>query len=195
MRITPENPLDAPETLDAPEAPEDGQAPEPAPQPVRELVLLAGLNQTDIAHVHREVLRVLRSGIDTAHVDAYSDDAWPRETLPSYERLLALGRDALAAGRRSRRDDPGMAIDVDVRDDEQFGLLLTLAPYTINAEACQGDRPVFSANDSGTSLWLAVTREQEAELRGRLRELGIPADVLADAQRRRRRWWSGGRPR
>lgn len=88
-----------------------------------------------------------------------------------------------------------MGIDIDVRDDEQFGVLLDLAPHTINAEARQGDRRILSANDSGTSLWLAVTREQEAELLGRLGELGVPAAVLADAPRRRRRWWSGRRPR
>ncbi|MGY1498792.1 hypothetical protein ACW4TU_19710 [Streptomyces sp. QTS52] len=178
MRITPEGTL------------EDGQDGGPVPEPVRELVLLEGLDHADIAHVHREALRVLRSGLDTAHLDAYSDDAWPPETLPSYERLLTLGTETLAAGRRSRRADLGMAIDIDVRDDEQFGLLLALAPHTINAEAGQGDRSVFSANDSGTSLWLAVTMEQEAELRRRLGELGIPADVLADAPRRRRGWWS-----
>ncbi|WP_371661675.1 hypothetical protein [Streptomyces sp. NBC_00280] len=183
MRTTPEGTL------------EGGQGREPAHEPVRELVLLEGLNHADIAHVHREALRVLRSAVDTAHLDAYSDDAWPPETLPSYERLLSLGREASAEGRRSRRDDSGMAIDIDVSDDEQFGLLLTLAPHTINAEACQGGRPVFSANDSGTALWLAVTQEQEAELRRRLGELGIPAAVLADAPRRRRGWWTGRRPR
>jgi hypothetical protein len=176
---------------------EDGQDRELAPEPVREpvLVLVEGLNHADVALVHREALRVLRSGIDRAHLDAYSDGAWPPQTLPSYERLLTLGREALADGRRSRRDDPGMGIDIDVRDDEQFGVLLDLAPHTIHAEARQGERQIFSANDSGSSLWLAVTREQEAELRGRLAELGIPDVVFADAPRRRRRWWSGRRPR
>ncbi|MFF3375740.1 hypothetical protein ACFYXF_22670 [Streptomyces sp. NPDC002680] len=62
-------------------------------EPVRELVLVAGLSHADIALVHREALRALRSGIDTAHLDAYGDD-------------------------------PGMAIGVDVRDDEQFELLV-----------------------------------------------------------------------
>jgi hypothetical protein len=180
MRITPEGIV------------EGGQGRERADEPARELVLLEGLNRADIGHVHREALRVLRSAVDTAHLDAYSDDDWPPETLPSYERLLSLGREALAEGRRSRRDDPGMAIDIDVSDDDQFGLLLALAPHAINAEACQGGRSVFSANDSGTALWLAVTQEQEAELRRRLGELGIPAAVLVDAPRRRRRsGWIG----
>ena len=74
---------------------------------------------------------------------------------------------------------------IDVRDDEQFELLLDLVPYTIHAEARRGDRQILSANDSGTSLWLAVTREQEAELRSRLRESGLPsAAVLVDPSRR-----------
>ncbi|MFI1359435.1 hypothetical protein ACH4TV_38550 [Streptomyces sp. NPDC020898] len=180
MRITPEG------------TSEDGQDGELAPEPVRELALvpMEGLNHADITLVHREALRVLRPGIDTAHLDAYSDDAWPPEALPSYERLLTLDREAAPTdGSPSRRRDPGMAIDIDVRDDEQFELLVTLAPYTIGAEAAQGDRPVFSANDSGTSLWLAVTREQEAQLQRRLRELGIPEAALTDAPRRRPSWW------
>lgn len=99
-------------------------------------------------------------------------------------------------GRRSGRDDPGMGIDIDVRDDEQFGVLLDLAPLTINAEARQGDRQILSANGSGTSLWLAVTREQERELLARLGVLGIATSVLADAPRRRRRGlWRGQRSR
>ncbi|MEV3853909.1 hypothetical protein AB0J38_06230 [Streptomyces sp. NPDC050095] len=101
----------------------------------------------------REALRVLRPFIDTAHVDAYSDDDWPYDVLGAYQDALSLARDAVAAGTRSRRADPGMGIDIDVRDDAQFEILVALAPFTINAEARQGNRLVFSASDSGHSLW------------------------------------------
>ncbi|PZH15847.1 hypothetical protein C1I97_07545 [Streptomyces sp. NTH33] len=117
--------------------------------PGRELVLVDGLSPADVALVHREALRVLRHSIDAAHLDAYSDDAWPPAVLPSYERVLSLAREAVADGTRSRLCDPGTGIDIDVRDDGQFGVLSDLVPYTINAEGRRGDRLVFSASDSG----------------------------------------------
>ncbi|MFG3496771.1 hypothetical protein [Streptomyces sp. NPDC047886] len=145
----------------------------------RELILVDGLRPVDVALVHREALRVMRSGIDTAHLDAYSDDPWPEPVLPSYERALSLGRGRAADGTRSPRDDSGMGIDIDVRDDAQFEVLVDLAPYTINAEGRRGDRLVFSASDTGTSLWIAVTAVQETVLLARLDTLGIPRTVLA----------------
>ncbi|GAA4834871.1 hypothetical protein [Kitasatospora terrestris] len=148
-----------------------------------ELVLADGMSPADVVLVHREALRVLRSGIDTAHVDAYSDDPWPPAVVHSYERVLSLAREAAAHGTRPRRADPGMGIDIDVRDDAQFELLLDLAPHAINAEGRRGDRLVFGAGDSGTSLWIAVTREQEVELLSRLDALGIPPTAFAVRQR------------
>ncbi|MEV4440216.1 hypothetical protein AB0K09_14540 [Streptomyces sp. NPDC049577] len=129
--------------------------------------------------VHREALRVRRPDIDAALVDAYSDDEWPPSVLRSYERALALAAQEAANGTRSRRADPGMGIDIDVRDDEQFEVLSDLAPYTIGAEGRREGRLVFSAGDSGTSLWISVTREQEAELRSRLEARGVPPTALA----------------
>ncbi|MEU1698147.1 hypothetical protein ACPC36_30935 [Streptomyces pseudogriseolus] len=153
--------------------------------PGRELVLVDGLSPADVVLVHREALRVLRSGIDTAHFDAYSDDAWPPAVLHSYERALTLARQEVADGIRSRRADPGTGIEIDVRDDAQFELLLDLAPHTINAEGWRGDRLVFSASDSGTALWIAVTDEQAAELLARLDALGIPSTALSAQPRGR----------
>ncbi|MBT2365811.1 hypothetical protein J7E88_10945 [Streptomyces sp. ISL-10] len=144
-----------------------------------ELVLMDGSSAADVALVHREALRVLRSDIGVAHLDAYSDDAWPPAVLHAYERALSLAREEVSAGTRSPGADTGMGIDIDVRDDRQFEVLSDLAPYTINAEGWRGDRLVFSASDSGTSLWIAVTEEQKAELVSRLEALGIPPTVLA----------------
>jgi len=117
---------------------------------------------------------VLRSSIETAHIDAYSDAAWPQEVVSLYERALSMGRDAVVRGARSIKDDPGMGIDIDVRDDAQFEVLLALAPYTIHAEAWRTGRQVFSAGDTGTALWVAVTQQQEVELMSRLAAHGIP---------------------
>ncbi|MFG2112485.1 hypothetical protein ACGFRB_07575 [Streptomyces sp. NPDC048718] len=146
---------------------------------VRAYVLTDGASPADVVRVHREALRVLRPGIDVAHIDVYSDAPWPPEVLPSCERALSLAREGVARGSRSRRADPGMGIDLDPRDDGQFAVLTDLAPYTIHAEAWGGGRPVFSADDSGTALWIEATREQEAALEARLSLLGIGWDVLA----------------
>ncbi|MGW3498237.1 hypothetical protein [Streptomyces sp. NPDC001020] len=155
-------------------------------EPRRELVLVDGLSPANIVLVHREALRVLRSSIDAAHLDAYSDEAWPAAVLHSYEGALSLARDA-ADDTCLRRSDPGMAVDIDVRDDAQFEVLSDLAPYTIHAEGWRGDQEVFSTSDTGTSLWVAVTQAQEAELVSRLDTLGIPPTALALLQPRRRR--------
>ncbi|MEU1457711.1 hypothetical protein [Streptomyces avermitilis] len=162
--------------------------------PRREFVLADGLSSADVQHVHREALRVLRSDIDAAHLDAYSDEAWPPAVRGSYERALSLAREEVASGTRSQRDDLGMGIDIDVRDDDQFGVLADLAPYTINAEGWEGDCLIFDANDTGTSLCIAVTQEQEAALLSRLDALGVPVPALAPLPSRRRRWvpaWFG----
>lgn len=144
----------------------------------RGLVPGAGVGPGDVARITREAPGVLRAGMDAAHLDACSDAAWPPAVLPSYRSALALARAAVAAGTRSRRADPGMGIDIDARDDAQFRLLLDLAPHTIHAEGRQGRHRVFSADDSGTALWIAVTREQEAELPSRPAVRGIPATAL-----------------
>ncbi|MEV7731452.1 hypothetical protein AB0O75_04910 [Streptomyces sp. NPDC088921] len=152
---------------------------------VRELVLGDGVRPTDVVRVHREALYVLRSSIDAAHIDAYSGDAWPPEVLHSYERALLLAQQEVARGSRSRRADPGMGIDIDVRDDGQFEVLSDLVPYTIHAEGWWDGRLVFSASDSGTSLWIEVTQEQKAELLSRLALLGIPPGALTELTSRR----------
>ncbi|MDJ0466456.1 hypothetical protein [Streptomyces sp. H27-C3] len=146
--------------------------------PIGEFVLRDGLTSADAVILHREALHVLRPGITTAHLDAYSDDEWPTAVLQSHERALSLAREALKQGTRSRRDDPGMGIDIDVRDDAQFEVLVDLAPYTIDAECSQEGQSVFSASDSGTSLWITITPKQETELRARLDALGAPSTAL-----------------
>ncbi|MFG2646018.1 hypothetical protein ACGFYP_34235 [Streptomyces sp. NPDC048370] len=144
----------------------------------REPLLAGGLSPTDAVLLHRETLHMLRSGIDTAHLDAYSDDPWPPTVLRSYEHTLPLAQKAVAAGTRPRHADPGMGIDIDVRDDAQFELLPDLAPHTIHAEGRRGNQLVFNASDSGTSLRMALTQEQKTELLSRLHTQGIPPQAI-----------------
>lgn len=152
--------------------PQDGE-------PLRALVCAGALSPADVVRVHRAALGVLRPVLDAAHVDAYSGDFWPPAVMPSYERALALARQEVADGTRRRRSDPGMGIDIDVRDDAQFEVLLDLAAHTIHAEASAAGRQVFAASDTGTALWVAVTAAQEEQLLSLLDGFGIPRDVFA----------------
>lgn len=148
--------------------------------PRHELFLRGGLDAADVVSAHREAIRVLRESIETAHLDAYSDDAWPQEVVPTYERALLMAKNAVADGVGSAKDDLGMGIDIDVRDDVQFDVLLTLAPYTIHTEAWRQGRLIFSAGDTGTALWIAVTSQQEARLMSRLDALGVARTAFRD---------------
>ncbi|WP_169797004.1 hypothetical protein [Peterkaempfera griseoplana] len=66
-----------------------------------------------------------------------------------------------------------MGIEVDVRDDAQFDLLMALAPYSIHVEAWSRGVAVYSASDTGTGLCATVTASQEAELTTRLDAHGM----------------------
>ncbi|MDQ0798086.1 hypothetical protein [Streptomyces sp. B1I3] len=158
-----------------------------ANEPRRELFLRDDLEAVYVDSAHREALRVLRDSIETAHVDAYSDAPWPREVVAAYEQALSMAENQAAAGVRSAKDDVGMGIDIAVRDDTQFDVLLALAPFTIHAEAWRQGRQIFSASDTGTALWIAVTSQQEAQLTSRLGALGAPQTAFATQPRRRRR--------
>jgi hypothetical protein len=104
----------------------------------RELVLVGGSGPADVAHLHREALRVLRSDIDAAHLDAYSDDAWPLGVPRSYERVLSLAREAVANGTRSRRDDPGMGIDTTSATTRSSNCCWTWFPIRSTPKADEG---------------------------------------------------------
>ncbi|MET7860591.1 hypothetical protein ABZS81_25925 [Streptomyces sp. NPDC005318] len=153
----------------------------------RDLFLRDDLEAGDVVSAHREALRVLRDSIETAHVDAYSDIAWPREVVAAYEHALSMAENQVAEGVRSAKGDPGMGIDVAVRDDTQFDVFLSLAPFTIHAEAWRQGREIFSASDTGTALWIAVTSQQEVQLVSRLGALGVPQTAFTTQPRRRRR--------
>ncbi|MFE3944869.1 hypothetical protein ACFXPV_23850 [Streptomyces sp. NPDC059118] len=157
-----------------------------ADEPRQDLFLRHGQEAADVVRVHREALRILRDSIETAHVDAYSDSTWPREVAPAYEQVLSMAANEMAEGVRSAKGDPGMGVDLDVRDDTQFDALRALDPYTNDAEAWRQGREIFSASDTGTALWIAVTSEQEARLRSRLDALGVPQTVFTTQPPRRR---------
>ncbi|WP_175408533.1 hypothetical protein [Streptomyces sp. TRM64462] len=133
--------------------------------------------------LHRQVLLVLRDYIDAAHIDAHSDEPWPEGVRHLQERALRMAERQVADGRRRGKDDPGMGIDLDVRDDADFEVLAGLAPYTIHAEAWSRGRCVFSAGDTGTALCVSLTAEQEAALVARLEAVGVDGRVVSGLTR------------
>ncbi|MFJ9697337.1 hypothetical protein [Kitasatospora sp. NPDC101183] len=146
--------------------------------PERELVLRDGLDPANVARAHRAALEVLRYNLDTVRIDALSDRPWPETVAAAHRRALALGRaQARAAGRF--RGDPATGIGIDPKDDGQFALLQALAPHTIGAEGWRAERLIFSACDSGSSLWLAVTVRQHELLETRLRAYCLPETAFS----------------
>jgi hypothetical protein len=57
-----------------------------------------------------------------------------------------------------------MGIDLDLSDGDQFAALVTLAPYTIHAEAHSGRHWVWSVNDTGDNLSAPLTDEECAQV-------------------------------
>ncbi|MFJ6211876.1 hypothetical protein ACIQGZ_00815 [Streptomyces sp. NPDC092296] len=128
-----------------------------------------GLSAAAAVRAHREPLRVLRADLRTAYLDAYSDRPWPPETLPSHERALRMGAEQGAP-------DPAAGIEVDVRDDGRFAVLAALAPYSVCAEARDGEgQQLYGAYDTGTGLCVTLTPAQEAALAARLAPLDLTA--------------------
>jgi len=110
----------------------------------------------DLAHA---TLTVLRPVIDQVWVDAFSDCPWPAETQAELALVIRLGH-----ARQGRASGSGMGIDLDLSDSDQFAALVTLAPYTIHAEAYSGRHWVWSVNDTGDSLATALTAEEFGQI-------------------------------
>ena len=102
---------------------------------------------TILAAVLANVLDELRPKITEAWVDAFTDGAWRLEQGADLEALLAVEHRLVRAGARCIAT--GMGIDLDISRDDEFGLLVRLAPHSINSEALAGSCRVFSSSDTG----------------------------------------------
>ena len=124
------------------------------------------------------VLGALRRDIDMAWMDAITDGEWTPEQRADVDALLAIERRLLASGKR--RKPTGMGIDLDLSRDDDFGLLVRLAPYSIHSEAWVGGEEVFSSSDTGDHAWFAITPSEAIDAAVRLAEAGYASeDVLA----------------
>ena len=124
------------------------------------------------------VVGVQRPNITTAWMDAITDGEWGEEQRADLEALLAVEQRLIAA--RKRRKATGSGIDLDLSRDDEFGLLVRLAPYSIHSEAWADSHEVFSSSDTGDHAWFALTPAEAAEVASRLEAAGLAfEDVLS----------------
>jgi hypothetical protein len=148
-----------------------------------ELVGREGLSDDAVGRAHRILLRAVRPALDELYVDAISDLPWPAEVSAELNALRALGIEQ----RETDRGDPQMAIRLDPRSDEQFGIALALAPYSIGVDGYSLGRIKFSAHDTGTGLWADLSPDQYRALEGLL-AAGESIDSLFEVRVPKNRW-------
>jgi hypothetical protein len=154
-----------------------------------ELVSRDGLSDDAVGRAHRILLRAVRPALDELYIDAISDLPWPAEVSGELNALRALG----VAQRETERGDPQMAICLDPRSDEQFGLALALASYSIGVDGYSLGRIIFSAHDTGTGLWADLLPDQYRALK-ELVGPGESIDSLFEQRLPKNRWpwaWFG----
>ena len=111
----------------------------------------------------------LRRDIDMAWMDAITDGEWKSEQRRDVDALLAVEQRLLAG---KRRKPTGTGIDLDLARDDEFGLLVRLAPYSIHSEAWADGDEVFSSSDTGDHAWFALTPDDASAAAARLAEAG-----------------------
>ena len=127
------------------------------------------------------VLGGLRLEIDMAWMDAITDGDWKPEQRGDVDALLAVEQRLLASGKR--RKGTGTGIDLDLSREDEFGLLVRLAPYSIHSEAWVDGDEVFSSSDTGDHALFALTPNEASDGAIRLAEVGYAfEDVLVFRQ-------------
>jgi hypothetical protein len=123
------------------------------------------------------VLGGLRRDIDMAWMDAITDGKWTPEQRADVDALLAVEQRLLASGKR--RKPTGTCIDLDLSRDDEFALLVRLAPYSIHSEAWVDGDEVFSSSDTGDHAWFALRPNEASDAGERLAAAGYAfEDVL-----------------
>ena len=125
------------------------------------------------------VLRVVLARVDTAWIDAYSDE----DDLP--EAAREAQKELCRMGRARESGDPGMAIDLDISQSDHVRLLRTFASWSIGVELYDSSMQwVAYIADTGSSMCFNVTDEEAAAIRADLGEL--PIITVSDLNARRK---------
>jgi hypothetical protein len=154
-----------------------------------EIISRDDLPDEAVGRAHRILLCAVRPALDLIYIDAISDRPWPTEVSGELNALRTLGMEQ----RETDRDDPQMGIRLDPRSDEQFSIALALARYSIGVEGYSLGRQIFSAHDTGTSLWADLSPDQYRALEG-LVGRGESIDSLFEVRVPKNRWrwaWFG----
>lgn len=141
---------------------------------------------TAVVAIHREALLVLRRRLASVEIDPTSPP-WPPDVSRQVQLLHRLGE---RQGRWPPRNRPlaRTSVDLDPRDDIEFGVLIALSPYTLLADGWdEGGRNIYSADDQG-GLWLCLTADEYAEVSRRLSEVGVGETLLCPQPPRTPLW-------
>lgn len=125
------------------------------------------------------VLEVVLARVETAWIDAYSDE----DELPEVAREAQ--KELFRMGRARESGDPGMGIDLDVSRGDHVRLLRTFASWSIGAELYDGAmQRVAHISDTGSSVCFNVTEEEAATIQAALS--GLPLITVSDLRARRK---------
>ncbi|GGM90350.1 hypothetical protein GCM10009721_14740 [Terrabacter tumescens] len=125
------------------------------------------------------MLDVVLARVDTAWIDAYSDEGdLPEAAREAQDALLRMGH-ARGSG------DAGMGIDVDVRRGDHVRLLRAFASWSIGVELYDDAMQwVAYFSDTGASVCFNVTDEEAGMIRSSFLDVRIP---VTDLKTRRKR--------
>ncbi|WP_426310677.1 hypothetical protein [Cellulosimicrobium sp. E-16] len=135
--------------------------------------IVTGAAPVTVEAVCREALVVLRDRIVTLQVDLSSDDPWPSDVVQAVRAM-----DELRHARRGRLarwlgSGPSISLDLDPRDDHEFGLAVDVAPYTICGTGLdERGRVLWDVNDTGTSVTFSLLPHELDDLRDRVERSG-----------------------
>ncbi|MFC8597203.1 DUF1990 family protein [Isoptericola sp. NPDC057191] len=120
--------------------------------------LADGADRSTVEATVRAALVAQRDRLDRVEIDIVSDDDWPVAVLDAVRAA-----EARLSALRSR----GISLTLDPRRDADFGLALTLAPFSIGCSGYDdgGGGPVWSVNDTGTSATFRLTAAEASAVR------------------------------
>ncbi|WP_157181042.1 hypothetical protein [Actinopolymorpha alba] len=112
-------------------------------------------------------------------MDGVSDRPWPAQATGPLQALIRLAN-LEKAGRHEAADSVlYMDVEVDPRNGEQFELVVALSPFTTGAEGLDNsEKLIYSASDTGSGLWMALTPSEHSELREKLLARGVSPDAV-----------------
>ena len=133
-----------------------------------------------MSQVIASVVGVQRRTITLAWMDAITTGEWSQAQSADVAALLAVEQRLAATGRRP--EATGTGIDLDLSRDDEFGLLVRLAPYSIHSEAWADSVLVFSCSDSGNHAWFALTPAEATSAADSLADAGFALEEVLTAR-------------